>query len=204
MFLIKGFILGLLIAVPVGPIGVLCIRRTLEKGRLAGFISGLGAATADALYGAIAAFGLVAISNFLINQKHILGLVGGLTLIYIGTKSYVKQDQEVQMSDSTEPTTLSKDYLSTFLLTLTNPSTIIFFTAFFASIGFAWKGSSTWHASMAVLGVFLGSTLWWLTLSLSVNYFKNKFGKISLPLVNKLSGIAIIFFALMVILDILK
>jgi threonine/homoserine/homoserine lactone efflux protein len=206
MIFIKGFVLGLLIAVPVGPIGVLCIKRTLERGRLAGFVSGLGAATADAFYGAVAAFGLVFISNFLINQKFILGLIGGLVLIYIGIKSFYKKPGDILSveNEDKEPKSLLGDYLSTFLLTITNPSTIIFFTAFFASIGFGWRGSNTWHATLLVLGVFLGSTLWWLLLSLGIEYVRTKVKNFSLYMVNKISGACIIFFALMVLWDLLK
>ena len=130
MIFLKGLILGLLISVPVGPIGVLCIKRTLEKGRISGLVSGLGAATADGLYGAVAAFGLVLISNFLINQRLALGLVGGCLLIYIGLKSFYRNPSDIRIVNS-ENKTLLKDYLSTFFLTVINPSTIIFFTAFF-------------------------------------------------------------------------
>ena len=203
MIFLKGLILGLLISVPVGPIGVLCIKRTLEKGRISGLVSGLGAATADGLYGAVAAFGLVLISNFLINQRLALGLVGGCLLIYIGLKSFYRNPSDIRIVNS-ENKTLLKDYLSTFFLTVINPSTIIFFTAFFASIGFGWRGSSPWHATLLVLGVFIGSGMWWLILSLSIELLKSKVKNFSLVTVNKVSGIVIMTFALMVMLDLFK
>src|SRR3989338_2198821 len=135
MILLKGLILGFLIAAPVGPIGVLCIQRTLTKGRISGFVSGLGAATADAFYGAVAAFGLVIISNFLIEQQFILRLVGGVFFLYIGIKSFYSKPKEVD-TDTKINAGLAKDYISTVFLTVTNPMTIISFTALFAGVGF--------------------------------------------------------------------
>lgn len=203
MIFLKGLALGLLIAIPVGPIGVLCIKRTLERGKLAGFISGLGAATADGLYGAVVAFGLFVISNFLMNEKFTLGLIGAALLIYTGIQSFNKKPDNIEISTE-ESNTLLKDYFSTFFLTVTNPSTIIFFTAFFASIGFRWRGGNTWQAIVLIAGVFIGSALWWLALSLSIDFIKSKMKNFSLIIINKVSGIIILLFAIMVLFDLFK
>src|SRR3954468_17812764 len=133
--IITGVILGFSIAAPVGPIGVLCIRRSLAEGRRVGLATGLGAATADALYGAVAAFGLTAISSFLIGQKSWLGLIGGLFLCYLGIRTFQSQPAE---NPATLPSGgLLSAYSSTLLLTLTNPMTILSFVAVFAAFGLA-------------------------------------------------------------------
>ncbi len=201
MILLKGLLLGFLIAAPIGPIGVLCIQRTLNKGRFSGFVSGLGAATADAFYGAVAAFGLSIISNFLIEQQLILRLVGGAFLLYFGVKSFYSKTKEFNINMNTN-TKLASDYLSTVFLTMTNPMTIISFIAVFTGTGFL--TGSLRSASLLVVGVFLGSALWWLTLSLGVGWIKSKINNFSLNTLNKVSGIVIIIFALLILFEIFK
>ena len=147
--ILKGILIGVTIAAPVGPIGILCIRRTLAEGRLAGFISGLGAATADAMYGAIAAFGLTFISVFLINQSFWLRLGGGLFLIYLGIKSFLSvpsQGADLNPKSSRNESVLNY-YGSTLFLTLTNPITIISFAAIFAGFGIVTNQSCLLYTS---------------------------------------------------------
>ena len=191
-FLIKGLIIGLSIAAPVGPIGVLCIRRTLAEGRLSGFSSGMGAATADATYGIIAAFGLTSISSFLIGQQTWLRLIGGLFLCYLGIKTFITKPSDKTISSNKRG--LIGNYLSTFLLTITNPMTIISFTAVFAGLGIGTIQTDYWSSLILVVGVFLGSGLWWLTLSTIVHFFGNRFNTKGLTWVNKVSGIVIFIF----------
>ena len=197
MILFKGLILGFLIAAPVGPIGVLCIQRTLSKGRISGFVSGLGAATADAFYGAVAAFGLVVISNVLIEQQFILRLCGGIFLLYTGLKIFYSKPRENSRIES--KTNLMTDYISTFFLTITNPITIISFTALFTGIGFM-RGTFT-TSGFLVAGVFLGSALWWLILSFGIKWIQFNVKNFSLELINKISGIVILIFALVVLVN---
>ena len=197
MILLKGLILGFLIAAPVGPIGVLCIQRTLTKGRISGFVSGLGAATADAFYGAVAAFGLVVISNVLIEQQFILRLCGGIFLLYTGLKIFYSKPRENSRIES--KTNLMTDYISTFFLTITNPITIISFTALFAGIGFMIGNFTT--SGFLVVGVFLGSALWWLILSFGIKWIQFNVKNFSLELINKISGIVILIFALVVLVN---
>jgi threonine/homoserine/homoserine lactone efflux protein len=193
-FLLRGLMIGFSIAAPVGPIGVLCIRRTLTEGRISGLVSGLGAATADAIYGCIAGFGLVFISNFLISQQLWLRLIGGAFLCYLGLKTLFAKPAEY--AASTKGIGLIGAYVSTFFLTLTNPMTILSFVAIFAGLGLANTNSNYATAGTLVLGVFIGSTLWWLLLVGGVGLFQEKFNQRGLRWVNGISGAIILGFGL--------
>jgi threonine/homoserine/homoserine lactone efflux protein len=197
-FFIEGLIIGFSIAAPVGPIGILCIRRTWAEGRLPGLISGLGAASADALYGCIAGFGLTFISSFLINQQGWFRLVGGVFLLYLGIRTFLARPPGEP--SSTERTGLAGAYASTFFLTLTNPMTILAFAAIFAGLGVAREGKDYVSAVILVMGVFLGSTLWWVILSSGVGLFRKRFDLQALRWVNRISGILITGFGLISLL----
>jgi threonine/homoserine/homoserine lactone efflux protein len=194
-FFLKGLIIGFSIAAPVGPIGVLCIQRTLVQGRVFGLVSGLGAATADGIYGLIAGFGLTVISNFLIGQQFWLRLVGGLFLCYLGVKTLTSKAYET--SAKAQGKNLLSAYSSVFLLTLTNPMTILSFAAIFVGLGVADHQNNSVTAFILVLGVFLGSALWWLILSSCVSFFKHRISKKSLTTINRFSGVIILMFAAM-------
>ncbi len=188
--LFKGLILGFSIAAPVGPIGVLCIRRTLSFGRNSGVISGLGAASADAFYGFVAGFGLTVISNFLINQQLWLSLIGGIYLCFLGIKSF--NAKLASMSSDVENIGLWESYFSTLGLTLTNPVTILSFVAIFAGLGLVSSESSFLAAFYMVMGVFLGSAAWWLTLSGIVSLFRDKFNSQSMVWINRIAGVILL------------
>lgn len=193
-FLIRGVIIGFSIAAPVGPIGVLCIRRTLAEGRPVGFASGLGAATADALYGCVAGLGLTFISDLLVRQQSWLRLIGGLFLCYLGLKTLLAKPAE---RAATAPGVgLAGAYGSTFLLTLTNPLTILSFAAVFAGLGLAGTAANYTTALTLVAGVFLGSALWWLLLSGGVSLVRERFNARGLLWVNRVSGLIIVAFGL--------
>ncbi len=194
-FLLKGLILGFSIAAPVGPIGVLCIRRTLAEGRAAGLVSGLGAATADAIYGSIAAFGLTLVSSLLISQQLWLRLIGGAFLCYLGVKTFLARP--AQQAASVQGQGLVGAYVSTFFLTLTNPMTILSFIVIFAGLGVASGSSDFISAGTLVLGVFIGSTAWWFLLSGGVGLLKSNFDLRALRWVNRISGLIIIGFGLL-------
>jgi threonine/homoserine/homoserine lactone efflux protein len=198
-FFLRGLIIGFSIAAPVGPIGVLCIRRTLAEGRTFGFVSGLGAATADAIYGCIAAFGLTFISRILLSQLVWFRLVGGLFLCYLGLKTFLARPSE--RAASTKGNGLIGAYASTFFLTLTNPMTILSFAAIFAGLGVASARGNYFSAGLLVFGVFLGSTLWWLSLSSGVSIFRTKFNPHGLRWVNRISGIIITGFGLLALIS---
>ena len=198
--LLKGLVIGFSIAAPVGPIGVLCIRRTLVQGRLYGFVSGLGAASADAIYGAIAGFGLTFISNFLVEQQTWLRLIGGLFLFVLGLKTLLEKPTDQAFSDQMNK--LIDAYSSTFFLTFTNPITIISYVAIFAGLGLASDGRSYFSAGILVLGVFTGSLLWWLLLSGGAGIFREKFTLNGLQWINRISGVIIIGFGIYVFLSV--
>jgi threonine/homoserine/homoserine lactone efflux protein len=192
-FLFKGIIIGISIAAPVGPIGVLCIRRSLTEGRQIGLAIGLGAATADAAYGAVAGFGLTFISSFLVAQRFWLSLLGGLFLCYLGLRTFVSKPLEE--AAETRGSGLASAYASTLFLTLTNPMTILSFVAVFAGFGL---GASTdyFSAGALVMGVFIGSALWWLLLSSGVALFRSRVSTGWMQAVNRLSGGVILAFGI--------
>ncbi len=197
-FFLKGMAIGFSIAAPVGPIGVLCIRRTLAEGRASGFVSGLGAATADGLYGAIAGFGLTFLSNLLIEQQLWIRVVGGLFLCALGLKT-------IWASPAREATPvqgrgLAASYLSTFVLTLTNPMTILAFAAIFAGLGVGSTGGNLGPAAVLVAGVFAGSAAWWLLLSGAVGLFRRNIGLTGMRWINRISGLIITAFGVGVLI----
>ena len=198
-FFLRGLIIGFSIAAPVGPIGVLCIRRTLANGRASGLISGLGAATADAIYGSIAGFGLTFISSLLIRHQGWLRLVGGTFLCYLGLKTFFARPAE--QPALAKGNDLLSAYASTFFLTLTNPMTILSFAAIFAGLGVGSAGGNYLSAGILVLGVFIGSALWWLILSSGVGMIWKKFNSLGLRWINRISGIIITAFGLFVLLS---
>lgn len=200
-FLLRGLLIGFSIAAPVGPIGVVCIRRTLTDGRITGLISGLGAATADAIYGSIAGFGLAFISNFLVSQQTWLHVIGGAFLCYLGIKTLLSKP--AGQAAPIKGKGLIGAYFSTFLLTLTNPLTILSFVAIFAGLGLAGTGGHYINAGILVLGVFTGSALWWLLLSSGVGLFREKLGDGGLVWVNRISGVIILGFGIYAILSLL-
>ena len=184
--LLKGIVVGIIIAVPVGPVGVLCVRRTIFSGRLAGFLSGMGAATADAIYGIIAGFGLTVISDWLLDFQDWLRVIGAAYLLYLGISVFLTEPQP------RPPTGLDPDlwryYVSTFVLTITNPVTIVAFLAIFTAVGFVGREATLAGAATLVVGVWIGSLLWWLALSQGAGLFRNSFGQRQLRWINRGSG----------------
>jgi threonine/homoserine/homoserine lactone efflux protein len=193
---LKGVALGFAIAAPVGPIGVLCIRKTVHFGRLSGFCSGIGAAAADAIYAIIAAFGLTFISDFLILNHFWLRLFGGAFLIYLGLRTCFSKGAISAPSPVTHKTLIA-DFLSTFFLTLTNPLTILSFFAVFAGLGLTQFPSGHVGPISLVGGVLIGSSLWWLMLSGSVSLFRHKISQRVMEWINIAAGISIIAFGLL-------
>ena len=172
LFLLKGIAIGFAIAAPVGPIGVLCIRRTFADGRAAGFATGLGAATADALYGAVAGFGLTAVADFLLGWQAQLQLVGGAFLLALGVKTFLAKPSTE--SAAMKGAGLVGAWATTAALTLANPVTILSFTAVFAGAGVGQQAYGFGEAWAIVIGVFLGSTAWWLLLSWFIERYRRQ------------------------------
>lgn len=202
---LRGIVLGFSIAAPVGPIGILCIRRTLASGPRSGFVSGLGAATADAVYGGVAAFGLTAISSLLIGQQQWLRLIGGLFLCVIGIQAVRAQPGAEPSAVGTRGGRLAGDYLSTLGLTLTNPTTILSFVAIFAGVGWVTEGQDQrdfGSAAWLVAGVFSGSTAWWLILSTGVSLVRGRFNTRALRWTNRLAGGIIALFGALALISV--
>jgi threonine/homoserine/homoserine lactone efflux protein len=193
----EGMVIGFVVAAPVGPIGVLCIRRTLAEGRSSGFVSGLGAATADALYSSVAALGLTFVMNLLVGGELLLRLLGGAFLIFLGVKTFLAHPAERAAPAGRRG--LLGAYASTFFLTLTNPTTILSFAAIFAGLGAGDVGGDDYYAMLLVLGVFLGSALWWLILSGTTGLFRVKLSARGLRWVNRVSGSVIATFGVLAV-----
>jgi threonine/homoserine/homoserine lactone efflux protein len=189
---VRGLVVGLAVAAPVGPIGVLCIRRTLADGRLAGLATGLGAATVDAFYGGIAAFGVTVISSLLLRQQVWIRLIGGLVLGYLGVKTIAAAPAE-RAAATAGPTPL-RAYISAVALTLANPPTILSFAAIFAGLGVGTAGRASPATILLVLGVLVGSALWWVLLSSGVAAVRARVSPRVLRWINRLSGAMLVGF----------
>ncbi|MCL4352482.1 MAG: LysE family translocator [Firmicutes bacterium] len=195
-FLLRGLIIGVSIAAPVGPIGLLCIQRTVMQGRTSGLVSGLGAATADAVYGSVAGFGLDLVSNFLIDQRMWIHLIGGALLLLLGIKVLLTRPAEQVAQTKYTVRGIWWSYLSTFVLTMTNPMTILSFVAVFAALGVANSSNDYVSASFTVIGVFLGSALWWLILSSVAGRLRGKLNRTAILWIGRLSAVIIIGFGI--------
>ena len=187
----KGLGVGLAIAAPVGPIGLLCIQRTLRQGALIGLASGLGAACADAVYGGIAGFGLTSVADLLIDLQDELRIVGGIFLLLLGARIILRTGPAEAPPAAAAQAPMAGAFGSCFVLTLTNPTTILSFVAVFAGLGLVGDAATYGAAVSLVIGVFLGSAAWWLTLSTSVGLLRGRMTAASLRWINWISGAAI-------------
>jgi threonine/homoserine/homoserine lactone efflux protein len=184
----KGLMAGLAIAVPVGPVNVLCASRTLSRGRLSGLMSGFGAATADMLYGAIAGFSITFLIEFLEREEFWIRVIGGLLLVAIGVMYFRKPAQAPNLPAGSG--TAQSDFSSTLLLTLTNPTTVLSFLAVLAGLGMGGH-REWWLTFLLVGGIFCGSMLWWVILVLMVNRFRDRFDQRAIGWMNRIAGLAI-------------
>lgn len=197
ILLFKGIIAGFVIAAPVGPVGILCAQRTLQRGMAHGVVAGTGAAVADTIFGALAAFGLTFIAEFLLRNEDYLRLAGGFLLLAIGAHSLIKK---VKL-ESAPPTLTGTagDLLSTFMLTITNPITILTFSPVFLFLGAVVSDGDLGGAWTLIVGVFGGSMLWWVMLCTLTGFFRRKMTDNSLRLISRVSGGLIIFFGFLVL-----
>lgn len=187
--LIGGIIAGLMISVPLGPVNIFCIHRTLAAGWRSGVISGLGAAAADMLYGAIAGFSITLVVQFLVREQFWIRSVGGILLVVIGISYFFKLPQRLNSQEG-DGTTVYSELRATFLLTLTNPTTVLSFLAVLAALGMG-HPRHWWLTVFLVGGIFCGSMAWWITLSTIVNHFRDRFNDRVLLLMNRAAGLAI-------------
>ncbi len=191
----KGVVIGFAIAAPVGPIGVLCIRRSLHDGLISGLVCGLGAASADTVYGAIAGFGLVSIIGLLHAHQDWIRLVGGLLLCLFGIKLLLSVPATRDQGNGSYR--LAGAYVSCFVLALTNPATIFAFLAVFAGLGLADEADGYGAAALLTAGVFVGAALWWLLLSAGASLMREHFSLSGLTWVNRVSGFLVVAFGLL-------
>lgn len=193
-FLIKGMIVGLLGSIPLGPVGVLCIQRTINKGRLSGLISGMGAATVDMFFALVAALGLTYIINFIEEQQFYIQLIGGGVLIFLGAKIFNTNPIKQIRRHRKKKNKLIEDFLSVLFLTLSNPLAVFLFVAAFAGIGIVSSNDSSIKSTFIITGVFAGAMVWWGVLTFLVDMFRKKFRLKQLWWINKIAGLIIIVF----------
>jgi threonine/homoserine/homoserine lactone efflux protein len=197
-FFIKGFLIGLVVAAPLGPIGIICLQRTVSKGYLLGLFSGLGISTADAIYSALATLGVTAISSFLVSQELWLKIIGGIVVCGLGIRIY-RQAGSQKMSESANHKNCFGAYFSALILTLMNPALIFSFVAIFASLGIVYTRTSHFSTLLLVVGVFSGSAIWWVFLSGMAHQLKTRFTDSLIKKINYISGVLIAGFGLLMI-----
>ncbi|MBM3524067.1 MAG: LysE family translocator [Alphaproteobacteria bacterium] len=194
---VKGLAIGFLIAAPVGPINVLCVRRTLIHGHLAGIASGFGAAAADTVFGALAAFGVRVITEQFFAHQFALSILGGAFLLVLGVFTLMKPPPE--LTGGRDPTGLAADFTSTFLLTLTNPITIFSFIGTYVAFGVQPDARIDLGDWLLLLGVFLGSCTWWLLITTTAAFFRARFTTVGFKWANRIAGLVIVAFGLFVL-----
>ncbi len=191
-YIIDGIIIGFSASVPLGPIGVLCIQRTLNKGRLAGFFSGLGAAFSDTIYAVIAGFSLSFIVSFIEQQLLYIQIFGAAVLIFLGVRIFYSNPAKQLRKQKKGKGNLFQDFVSTFLITISNPLAIFLFLAFFAGFGVVKKGDNYFNHMLLITGVMSGASLWWFILTSVVNLFRSKINLRRLWWLNKIAGATIV------------
>lgn len=205
-FFIRGIIIGLVASITLGPVGILCIQRTLSKSRKAGFISGVGAATADSIFATIAFFFIALVSSFIEENMNILSIVGGLFVIGFGVKIYLTNPVVQIRRNRAGKTNLWQDYLSTFLLNLTNPGFILWLIVIFSAFNVNYEESAAANVSGVVSGVFVivgffvGACTWWFALTSGINLLRNRFKPRHLLWINRSAGVLIILLGMSAIL----
>ncbi|MHC4942013.1 MAG: LysE family translocator [Planctomycetota bacterium] len=191
MIFVKGLIVGLVIAAPLGPVGLLCVQRSLANGYTSGIIAGLGAATADAFCGIIAVFGLAALAGFLAMHHVYSSTLGGVILFLFGLKVVFDPPKKKEGIPSIQDNL--GGYSTSFFLTFTNPITLIALTAIFAWLGLEKESNNYMNAITLVAGIFFGSIFWWILLSSGATYFKSRISTVKLHWTNRILGLLLVF-----------
>jgi threonine/homoserine/homoserine lactone efflux protein len=185
---LRGLAAGFAISAPVGPVNVLCVSRTIAKGWWAGIVSGMGAAAADTFYGSIAGFSISIVISFLIREQSKLRLFGGILLVLLGIWYYRKRPDP--LSKHSKGSATHSDFVTTFLLNLTNPTTVLSFLAVLAVLGLS-EHRAAWLTLIMIGGIFVGSMAWWLILTGVTNHFRDRFNDKAMLWMNRIGGIAI-------------
>ncbi|PKP08105.1 MAG: lysine transporter LysE [Bacteroidetes bacterium HGW-Bacteroidetes-4] len=201
-FFLKGLLVGIIVSAPMGPIGVLCVQKTVNKGRAIGFLSGLGAATADTVYAILAAFGVTFITNFLSKNQELFQVIGIMVLIFLGFRMIFNNPVKQYRYHRTSSKKMSavRDYISVFFLTISNPLTIIFFGAAFTMLGLLTQIEGQRNNLLLVAGIFAGASLWWFALTYIVNIFRKRFRLRNIFILNRASGVIIVFLSILAVI----
>jgi threonine/homoserine/homoserine lactone efflux protein len=201
LLIASGVVMGLIAAVPIGPVNLICIRRTFAFGPVNGFMSGLGAALGDGIFAAITGFGLTWVAQLIEGYAPVIELIGGAMLVWFGWRTFIAPPMTKMEDGAPEgATNLARAMLSTFALTVTNPATLLAFTAMFASLGGLAGGAGSFgDASFVVAGVVGGSAGWWLILTTVIGLFHTRIDEKAMRLINKCSGALVATFGLVVL-----
>lgn len=198
--ILNGVLIGIVVAAPIGPVNLICIRRTLAYGRTNGFVSGLGAAIGDAVFALVAAFGLTAASSTLMAVGDWLQVIGALFLIGLGVHTYLNKPSDTEAVNVKSTGKLAAAVTATFFLTITNPATMLGFVAIFGGVGgLVTSEPSMMTASLLVLAVFIGSALWWLGVTMTVGLLRDRMTDQTLILINRVSGVLIVSFGVFIL-----
>jgi len=204
VLLIKGILIGLLVSIPLGPIGVLVIQRTVNKSRVAGLLSGMGAALSDILYAIIAGFSLTFVIDFIREYEVLFQTIGALIVLGLGIHIFFKNPVTDLRRNRLRGNTHFQDIISSFLVTVSNPLTVFVFLAVFASSGVAISLQQPYHAFFVILGISIGAFIWWFSLSGIVSLFRHKINLRILWWINKTAGAIIVLFVLVTVIVVVK
>jgi len=202
LFIIKGILIGIVVSVPVGPVAVLCIQRTLNKGFRSGLTSSVGAAFADVIYAAIAGFGVTFIANILNEYQFYIRILGGFFLIFIGIRIFLSNPATQIRKLRQQGNNYLKDFITSFLVTISNPITVIAFGLIFADFNMITEGSNNFPIFILVISVFSGALLWWLFLVSIVTIFKKRIRLRNILWINRITGVFIVLFAIYIIISV--
>lgn len=200
--ILKGIILGLAVSMPLGPIGIILINRTIKRGMLSGFFSGLGLASADTLLAALAALGFTVIISFINEERFVISLIAGFIIIGIGLKIFLSNPVKDIRSRDKASKTLWRDYYSVFVLSISNPYTIFIFVAFFSGVHINGNVSPALVPFFLIPGVLVGTISWWFFLSYFVSRFKKKIRLRFIVRANKVAGIVVMVIGVIVLLSV--
>jgi threonine/homoserine/homoserine lactone efflux protein len=198
-FLFKGLFLGLLVSVPLGPVGVMCIQRTINRGLKSGFVSGMGAAAADTFYALIAGVGFGFIVSFINREKYWIQLIGAIVIIAISIKTFYTNPAVELRNQRNKKTKPMEEFLSVFFITLSNPVPFFVFLASFAGFNMMDENTSYLSAILLIGGVFTGALAWWYILSLGISKFRSKIRLKNIWWLNKIMGVIIFICGLIVL-----
>ena len=202
--IVKGILIGLLVSIPLGPIGVLVIQRTVNKSRIAGLLSGMGAALSDTIYAIIAGFSLTFVVDFIRENEIIFQSIGGLVVLALGIHIFFKNPVTDLRRKRLGGNTHFKDIISTFLVTFSNPLSVFVFLAIFTSSGVAVSLEKPYHSFFVILGIFTGAFIWWFSLSGIVSLFRHKISLRVLWWINKAAGLIMVIFVLVTVIVIVQ